>query len=135
MSGYLNVDCKNCGRHRVEKNYVCEKCGFDNRENQYVNASGSIGKSGKEIIDDLYNEIREWQKVAASLNNSLCCYLDYCNCEIEYKCLAPKDAIKEYNKMRCGVWRKKTMFGKCEPSQSDVSTTQDVLMDIKKDEL
>ena len=27
------------------------------------------------------------------------------------------------------------IFGKCEPSPSDVSVTQDVLMDIKKDEL
>ena len=27
------------------------------------------------------------------------------------------------------------IFGKCEPSPSEVSTTQDVLMDIKKDEL
>ena len=27
------------------------------------------------------------------------------------------------------------IFGKCEPSPSEVSTTQDVLIDIKKDEL
>ena len=101
MSGYLNMDCKNCGRHRVEENHVCEKCGFDNRENQYVNAN--IGKSGKEIIDGLYKELREWEKVAASLNNSLCCYLDYCECNIEYKCLAPNHAVAEYNKLRCGI--------------------------------
>ena len=65
------------------------------------------GKSEKEIIDDLYSELRAWQAVAKSLNNSLCCYLDYCCCGVMYKCLDPQDAIKEYNKLRCGIGKPK----------------------------
>ena len=65
--------------------------------------SGNMGKSGKETIYDLFEELRIWQGLAKNLNNSLCCYLDYCECDIEYKCLSPRDAIKEYNLIVSGV--------------------------------
>lgn len=31
---YYNIDCANCGRMRVERDGICEKCGFDN--NDYI---------------------------------------------------------------------------------------------------
>jgi len=36
MSEYLDFDCKNCGRHRVESNGICEKCNFDNIHNEFA---------------------------------------------------------------------------------------------------
>ena len=36
MSEYLNYDCINCGRHRVENNGICEKCNFDNILNEFA---------------------------------------------------------------------------------------------------
>ena len=36
MSKYLDFDCKNCGRHRVEINGMCEKCNFDNIHNEFA---------------------------------------------------------------------------------------------------
>lgn len=29
MADYRNVDCPNCGRHRVQSDGVCEKCFWD----------------------------------------------------------------------------------------------------------
>lgn len=38
MSGYKDVDCINCGRHRVEEDGVCEKCNYDQGKREYVSA-------------------------------------------------------------------------------------------------
>jgi len=32
---YLDMDCKQCGRHRVEKDGICEKCNYDNIHNEF----------------------------------------------------------------------------------------------------
>jgi uncharacterized membrane protein YvbJ len=39
---YLNFDCFMCGRHRVEYNFICEKCGYDNKKSYAASILGSI---------------------------------------------------------------------------------------------
>ena len=35
MSDYLDMDCKNCGRHRIGEDGICENCNYDNFLNEY----------------------------------------------------------------------------------------------------
>lgn len=46
MNEYLDLDCVNCGRHRVEEDYICEKCGYDNKNMKWADA----GKTKQEVI-------------------------------------------------------------------------------------
>lgn len=39
VTGYLDMDCKNCGRARLELDGICEKCGFDNIKNKYAGSN------------------------------------------------------------------------------------------------
>jgi uncharacterized OB-fold protein len=49
MGGYLDMDCKNCGRRRVESDGVCEKCHYDNINNEYK--TEDVEYSGCELLD------------------------------------------------------------------------------------
>ena len=59
MSGYLNIDCINCGRHRVEETYICEKCGYDNKNMKYVAGGGTMQEVDTVIQNNkIYKTIR-----------------------------------------------------------------------------
>lgn len=71
MSEYLNYDCINCGRHRVENNGICEKCNFDNILNEFAQPvlecleHGAGTCRNADMIDALRAEIaRRDEKIA-----------------------------------------------------------------------
>jgi len=73
MSEYLDFDCKNCGRHRVESNGICEKCNFDNIHNEFAQPilecleHGAGTCRNENLIEELRAEIARRDEVIRKL--------------------------------------------------------------------
>ena len=57
MSNYLDMDCENCGRHRVEANYVCEKCGYNNQKHEYVSTEKDKIFDKAIVLDPIFEDL------------------------------------------------------------------------------
>jgi hypothetical protein len=93
MSKYLNYDCINCGRHRVENNGICEKCNFDNILNEFAQPvlecleHGAGTCRNADLIDTIRAEI-------ARLKNQVADYLAV-NAELVEKVESRDEKIAE----------------------------------------
>ena len=73
MSEYIDFDCKNCGRHRVESNGICEKCNFDNVHNEFAQPilecleHGAGTCRNENLIEELRAEIARRDEEVAEL--------------------------------------------------------------------
>lgn len=73
MSGYLDFDCKNCGRHRVETNGICEKCNYDNIHNEFAQPilecleHGAGTCRNENLIDELRAELARRDEIIVRL--------------------------------------------------------------------
>jgi len=56
---YRNEDCPNCGRHRVQADGVCEKCGWDVDYGDYECVVREVEWDG----DDQWVHLSEWGSV------------------------------------------------------------------------
>ena len=72
-NNYLDYDCKNCGRHRVEINGICEKCNYDNIENEYAKPINDCLEYGAgscrnaDLIDKLRADLANANEIIARL--------------------------------------------------------------------
>lgn len=86
---YRDVDCANCGRHRVELNGVCEKCGWDHDADPMDYAS--VTRPNPAELADLVRRLRDYDGPQDGLLSiavlecwQRCCFCDGMRRTIQY---------------------------------------------------